>query len=74
MCPFCAIVAGTAPAGIVAESGRALAFMDLRQPLPAPVVGLGRNGAEYSVPILTCLLAHAWAYRPQAFRMSRGPR
>lgn len=34
MCPFCAIVAGTAPAGIVAESGRALAFMDLRQPLP----------------------------------------
>ena len=30
------------------------------------VVGLGRNGAEYSVLILTCLLANAWAHRPRA--------
>jgi len=27
------------------------------------VVGLGRNGMEYSVLILLCLLANAWAYR-----------
>ena len=27
------------------------------------VVGLGRNGAEYSVLIIACLLAHAWAHR-----------
>lgn len=27
------------------------------------VVGLGRNGAEYSVLILACLLANAWAHR-----------
>jgi putative oxidoreductase len=30
------------------------------------VVGLGRNGAEYSVLIIACLLAHAWAHRPRA--------
>lgn len=30
------------------------------------VVGLGRNGAEYSVLILACLLANAWAHRPRA--------
>jgi putative oxidoreductase len=28
------------------------------------VVGAGRNGVEYSVLILTCLAATAWAYRP----------
>ena len=27
------------------------------------VVGLGRNGAEYSVLIIACLLANAWAHR-----------
>ena len=27
------------------------------------VVGLGRNGMEYSVLILLCLLANAWAHR-----------
>lgn len=29
------------------------------------VVGLGRNGMEYSVLILVCLLANAWAHRPR---------
>lgn len=29
------------------------------------VVGLGRNGVEYSVLILVCLLANAWAHRPR---------
>jgi len=28
------------------------------------VVGAGRNGVEYSVLLLTCLAATAWAYRP----------
>ena len=30
------------------------------------VVGLGRNGVEYSVLIIACLLANAWAHRPRA--------
>jgi putative oxidoreductase len=30
------------------------------------VVGLGRNGAEYSVLIIACLLAHAWAHRTRS--------
>jgi len=29
------------------------------------VVGLGRNGVEYSVLILACLLGLAWAHRPR---------
>lgn len=33
------------------------------------VVGLGRNGVEYSVLIITCLLALAWAHRPQRQRL-----
>ena len=28
------------------------------------VVGLGRNGMEYSMLIILCLLANAWAHRP----------
>jgi putative oxidoreductase len=28
------------------------------------VVGLGRNGVEYSVLLIVCLLAIAWAHRP----------
>ncbi len=35
------------------------------------VVGLGRNGAEYSVLIIACLLANAWAHRHQP-RLSKG--
>jgi Predicted membrane protein len=30
------------------------------------VVGLGRNGAEYSVLIIACLLANAWAHRTRS--------
>jgi len=33
------------------------------------VVGLGRNGVEYSVLILACLLGLAWAHRPQRARI-----
>jgi len=33
------------------------------------VVGLGRNGVEYSVLILACLLGLAWAHRPQRNRL-----
>lgn len=32
------------------------------------VVGLGRNGAEYSVLIILCLLALAWGHRGDARR------
>jgi putative oxidoreductase len=30
------------------------------------VVGLGRNGAEYSLLIIACLLANAWAHRTRS--------
>lgn len=33
------------------------------------VVGLGRNGVEYSVLIIACLLGLAWAHRPQRQRI-----
>lgn len=33
------------------------------------VVGLGRNGVEYSVLIMACLLGLAWAHRPQRNRI-----
>ncbi|AKC88187.1 hypothetical protein WQ53_04995 [Pseudoxanthomonas suwonensis] len=36
------------------------------------VVGLGRNGAEYSVLIIACLLAIAWAHRPRALSRDGG--
>lgn len=29
------------------------------------VVGAGRNGMEYSVLLITCLIATAWAYAPR---------
>ncbi|MET0756131.1 MAG: DoxX family protein [Pseudoxanthomonas sp.] len=32
------------------------------------VVGLGRNGMEYSVLIILCLLANAWAHRSATSR------
>ena len=35
------------------------------------VAGLGRNGAEYSVLIIACLLANAWAHRRHP-RLSKG--
>ena len=35
------------------------------------VVGLGRNGMEYSVLILACLLGNAWAHRPRS--LTRDP-
>lgn len=33
------------------------------------VVGPGRNGMEYSVLIILCLLANAWAHRPASHRI-----
>jgi putative oxidoreductase len=36
------------------------------------VVGAGRNGMEYSVLLLACLVAVAWAYAPVTSRRSTG--
>lgn len=44
-CPFCAIVAGEAPAAIVAEDSAVLAFMDLRQAVPGHVLVVPRRHA-----------------------------
>ncbi|MEL1266096.1 HIT family protein [Pseudoxanthomonas putridarboris] len=51
-CPFCAIVAGKAPASRVAESPGAVAFMDLRQPVPGHVLVVPREHVEtiYDLP------------------------
>jgi histidine triad (HIT) family protein len=42
-CIFCRIVAGTAPASIIAESPDALAFMDIDQPTPGHVLIIPRT-------------------------------
>ncbi|WP_454829005.1 HIT family protein [Pseudoxanthomonas wuyuanensis] len=42
-CPFCAILAGLAPASMVAESQRAVAFLDLRQAVPGHVLVVPRT-------------------------------
>ena len=41
-CIFCRIVNGTAPSSIVAETERALAFMDINQPTPGKVLVIPR--------------------------------
>lgn len=45
-CPFCAIVAGNAPASIVAETGQAIAFLDFRQAVPGHVLIVPRTHVE----------------------------
>lgn len=45
-CVFCAILQGSAPASRVAEDAHAVAFMDLRQPLPGHVLVVPRRHAE----------------------------
>lgn len=45
-CPFCAIVAGTAPASRVWEDATAVAFMDLRQAVPGHVLIVPRVHVE----------------------------
>lgn len=45
-CVFCAIVAGTAEASIVAASEQSLAFLDLRQAQPGHVLVVPRRHAE----------------------------
>ena len=42
-CIFCRIVAGTAPASIIAETPNALAFMDIDQPMPGHVLIIPRT-------------------------------
>lgn len=45
-CPFCAIVAGRRQASVVAQSDRALAFLDLRQAVPGHVLVVPREHVE----------------------------
>ncbi|KQX96574.1 HIT family hydrolase [Rhodanobacter sp. Root480] len=37
-CPFCAIVSGVAPANVILDDGKVLAFMDWRQAVPGHVL------------------------------------
>ncbi len=45
-CIFCRIVAGKAPASIVAETADALAFMDINQPTPGHVLVIPKAHIE----------------------------
>ena len=45
-CIFCRIVAGTAPASIIAENLDALAFMDIDQPTPGHVLVIPRTHVQ----------------------------
>lgn len=42
-CPFCAIASGTAPASVILDDGKVLAFMDLRQAVPGHVLVVPRR-------------------------------
>ncbi|MFC5527262.1 HIT family protein [Rhodanobacter ginsengisoli] len=42
-CPFCAIAAGDAPASVIHDDGKVLAFMDLRQAVPGHVLVVPRK-------------------------------
>jgi histidine triad (HIT) family protein len=46
-CIFCRIVSGKAPASIVAETARAVAFMDVNQPTPGHVLVVPRDHLVY---------------------------
>ena len=42
-CPFCAIASGAAPASVIVDEGRVLAFMDWRQAVPGHVLVIPRR-------------------------------
>lgn len=42
-CPFCAIADGTAPASVILDDGKVLAFMDLRQAVDGHVLVVPRR-------------------------------
>lgn len=42
-CPFCAIVSGVAPASVILDDGKVLAFMDWRQAVPGHVLVIPRR-------------------------------
>jgi histidine triad (HIT) family protein len=46
-CIFCRIVSGKAPVSIVAETARAVAFMDVNQPTPGHVLIVPRDHLMY---------------------------
>ena len=45
-CPFCAIAAGQAPAQVLAQTPRALAFLDIRQAVPGHVLVVPRRHVQ----------------------------
>ena len=42
-CPFCAIASGAAPASVILDDGKVLAFMDWRQAVPGHVLVIPRQ-------------------------------
>ncbi|MCL1635472.1 HIT family protein [Luteimonas sp. SX5] len=76
-CPFCAIVQGRAPASVVAETERAVAFMDFRQMLPGHVLVVPRAHVEniYALDVEDAAAVTALAARAaRALRPARGVR
>lgn len=61
--PLCLVLAGLYAMGIALVHAQAGWF----------VVGLGRNGSEYSVLLIVCLLALALQHPPSSSRKSPNP-
>jgi putative oxidoreductase len=61
--PLMALGRWVAPIALVFTAIYACGIWLVHAPAGWFVVGLGRNGMEYSVLILVCLLALAWAHR-----------
>lgn len=59
------------PAALVFAAIYACGIWLVHAPAGWFVVGPGRNGAEYSLLIIACLLANAWAHRRHP-RLSKG--
>lgn len=75
-CIFCAIVEGRAPASRVAEDAQAVAFLDLRQPVPGHVLVVPRQHVEtvYDLPADTAAAVMAMAVRvARALRAAHDP-
>lgn len=66
--PVMALGRWVAPIALVFATIYACGIWLVHAPAGWFVVGLGRNGMEYSVLILVCLLALAWAHRGPILR------
>ena len=70
-CPFCAIADGTAPASVILDDGKVLAFMDLRQAVAGHVLVVPRR---HEPDIYTLTADEAAGVMQSAVRIARALR